>query len=84
MAMKPAILKLIILLVLFAVVMFHEPPANAISSNKTREANAAKQEPRLVIESGGHLAVIRRLIVTADGRELVSASDDKTIRVWSV
>jgi WD40 repeat protein len=40
--------------------------------------------PRLVLESGGHLAVIRSLLFTADGRELISVSDDKTIRVWSV
>jgi WD40 repeat protein len=40
--------------------------------------------PRFAIDSGGHEAVIRELLFTADGRELVSVSDDKTIRVWSV
>jgi WD40 repeat protein/type II secretory pathway predicted ATPase ExeA len=40
--------------------------------------------PRLVIESGGHVAMIRELLFTADGRGLVSVSDDKTIRVWTV
>ncbi|WP_089933959.1 caspase family protein [Candidatus Entotheonella palauensis] len=40
--------------------------------------------PRLVIESGGHKAMIRELIFTSNGRELVSVSDDKTIRIWSV
>jgi WD40 repeat protein len=40
--------------------------------------------PRFTIEAGGHEAVIREVIFTADGRELVSVSDDKTIRVWSV
>ena len=39
---------------------------------------------RLVVESGGHVAIIRKLLFTADGRELISVSDDKTIRVWSV
>ena len=38
----------------------------------------------LVVEAGGHTAVIRKLLFSADGRELVSVSDDKTIRVWSV
>ena len=28
--------------------------------------------------------MIRELLFTADGRELVSISDDKTIRVWAV
>ena len=39
---------------------------------------------RLVIEAGGHQAIIRKLLFTADGTELVSIADDKTIRVWSV
>jgi WD40 repeat protein len=40
--------------------------------------------PQLVVESGGHKALILELIFTADGRELLSVSHDKTIRVWSV
>src|SRR5438093_6209281 len=44
----------------------------------------ADATPQLVIEAGGHQAIIRKLLFTADGRELVSVSDDKTIRVWSV
>jgi WD40 repeat protein len=40
--------------------------------------------PQLVLEAGGHQAIIRKLLFTADGRDLVSISDDKTIRVWSV
>ncbi len=45
---------------------------------------AAPSVPRLVLEAGGHKAMIRELIFTPDGRELVSVSDDKTIRIWSV
>ncbi len=40
--------------------------------------------PRLVIEANGHRGIIRQLLFTADGRELISVSDDKTIRIWSV
>ena len=47
-------------------------------------AQTPDTSPRLVLEAGGHTAVINGLIFTADGRELVSISDDKTIRVWSV
>ena len=49
---------------------------------ETMAAEAAA--PRLVLEAGGHKAIIRELIFTPNGRELVSVSDDKTIRIWSV
>ena len=41
-------------------------------------------DPRLVIEAGGHRAIIRKLLFNADGRQLISVGDDKTIRIWSV
>jgi len=42
-------------------------------------------EPILAIDSGNHQSRINRdLIITSDGRYLVSASIDKTIRVWDV
>ena len=47
-------------------------------------AQTLENDPRLVLEAGGHQALIGTLIFTADGRELISVSDDKTIRVWSV
>ena len=56
---------------------------NAIGATDT-ENQTQKNGPHLVLEAGGHLALIGTLIFTADGRELVSVSDDKTIRVWSV
>ena len=39
-------------------------------------------DPILTLDSGGHQSIIWDLKVTADGRYVVSASVDKTIRVW--
>lgn len=49
-------------------------------------ASAAElpKEPQLRIDGGMHTAVIRRLDVSADGKFLVTGSEDKTARVWSL
>ncbi|MGH6907425.1 MAG: caspase family protein [Aestuariivirga sp.] len=41
------------------------------------------QDPQLRIETGMHTAGIWRLDVSADGKLLVTSSEDKTIRLWS-
>ncbi|MFO1167805.1 MAG: WD40 repeat domain-containing protein [Rhodoblastus sp.] len=40
------------------------------------------RDPLLMIDSGGHTALVRSLLFTKDGARIVSAADDKTIRVW--
>ena len=39
-------------------------------------------KPILQLDSGAHMALIKGIAFTPDGTQLVSASDDKTIRVW--
>jgi C-terminal processing protease CtpA/Prc len=38
--------------------------------------------PLLMLDTGGHMAVIKGLAFAPDGKQLVSAGDDKVIRVW--
>lgn len=40
--------------------------------------------PVLMLDTGGHMSVIRDVHFTPDGKQLVSAGDDKVIRVWSL
>jgi WD40 repeat protein len=40
--------------------------------------------PLPMLDTGGHMAKINGIAFTPDGRQLVSASNDKTIRVWEL
>ena len=50
----------------------------------TASAAHAEDAPdfHLDLDSGGHTARIADLAFTPDGEDVVSASDDKTIRIW--
>ena len=41
-------------------------------------------EPIIMIDSGGHTAHIEEVMFTNDGKSLISASTDKTIRIWDL
>jgi WD40 repeat protein len=44
----------------------------------------AEERPLLQLDTGGHMAEINNIAFTPDGTRLVSASDDKVIRVWDL
>jgi WD40 repeat protein len=48
------------------------------------QTNEPSREPILRIETGMHTATIKRIGVDAANRYLVTASDDKTVRVWEL
>ena len=48
-----------------------------------RQAGASRNAGfHLDLDTGGHRAFIKDIAFTGDGQYLVSASDDKTIRIW--
>src|SRR5262245_52981849 len=40
--------------------------------------------PTLVLDGGGHTAKVFKVLFTPDGKELITVSDDKTVRVWDI
>jgi hypothetical protein len=59
------------------------PAAGGALGVPARAQEGLHTEPVLVLEPGMHTAPIRRLDADAAGRFLVTASDDKTVRVWA-
>ena len=45
-------------------------------------AGAQDSAPQLMLDTGGHTAIINSLVFSSDGKQLISAADDKVIRVW--
>jgi WD40 repeat protein len=45
--------------------------------------SVSAQAPRIVVNPLGHSAKIHKVLFTPDGQQIISVSEDKTIRVWN-
>ena len=45
-------------------------------------AEEAADSPFLVLQSGGHTAPVTKILFTPDGKEVITVSRDKTVRLW--
>ncbi len=55
-----------------------------LSCNHVGAQEPAAPPPILVLDSGGHTSTVWKVLFTPDGKELISVSDDKTVRFWDV
>ena len=63
--------------------------AQAKPASQTKGAPVANKDLRnhslvVAVETGGHRNLVRHLLFTPDGKQLISAGDDKVVRVWNL
>ncbi len=61
-----------------------DDPVQVASGADQSSASATRGMPQLMLDTGGHTATVNALIFTPGGNCLISAGDDKTIRIWSL
>ena len=57
---------------------------SACLSTATAANSESPKPPIPQLDTGGHDSLIRDIVFTQDGRQLVSAGDDKLVRVWDI
>src|SRR5690242_2734627 len=59
-------------------------PVTAPAQEKGAEGKDSPAGAHLVLSTGGHTAPVRKVFFTPDGKEVITVSDDKTVRFWDV
>jgi WD40 repeat protein len=65
-------------LIAFALLLAAFPAAKSALAQDTSGAT------HLMLDTGGHMSKVWKVLVTPDGKQIVSSSDDKVIRVWDI
>ena len=70
-------------------VMSRGKEVHSVAIQLAQLPNARRQSlpdvpPLLRLETGGHMARIQSVVFIDEGQQLVSAGDDKTVRIWNV
>lgn len=68
------------LAVLISLIMIPLLSAFADDADEVEKRDA----PRLALDAGGHTAMVRRVLFPPGGKELITISMDRTIRIWDV
>jgi WD40 repeat protein len=56
----------------------------ALAAPPKPASTEATAGPQLMLDTGGHMAKVNGLAITPDGKQIVSGSQDKTIRIWDI
>lgn len=71
-------LKLVTLLSATAALFFSSTSVGA----QQKASQVQPSPPQLLLDTGGHVGLVKGLIFTADGNQLISTGEDKAIRIW--
>ncbi|MBK6607753.1 MAG: hypothetical protein IPG24_20285 [Leptospiraceae bacterium] len=69
---------------LFLIILFAAISCLPVLSQEAKSDTLVESSPYLRIETGMHTSMIRRISLDAKQKILATASDDKTVRIWSL